>query len=165
MAASAVPNTAGILEKARAKRAEVQEASPVDIVIPNTGGLIFGRYKPLDYKTLRRVGKKYDKPVANDPDAEANAEISGATEILSLALIEFLVKDEDDKLVRIDPSTPVRYKEIAQHLEIDTSVADSDRFIVGELMGDDLTLMTHYAKYAEETGQVDQDADEEVFTS
>lgn len=134
------PEAGGLLENLRRRRESLAADATTLLDVPGYGGLLTVRYRTLDAKAIKQIGKRAESAGRLSGD-EATAELNGGVDQIAASCVEVLVRDQETgALSPIDPSgEPRRFdRRLAELLGFE---AENGRQVVYGVFGPDMHIM------------------------
>lgn len=134
------PEAGGLLDNLRRRRESLAADATTLLDVPGYGGLLTVRYRTLDAKAIKQIGKRAESAGRLSGD-EATAELNGGVDQIAASCVEVLVRDADTgNLSPIDPSgEPRRFdRRLAELLGFE---AENGRQVVYGVFGPDMHIM------------------------
>lgn len=134
------PEAGGLLERLQQRREQLSADATTLLDVPGYGGLLTVRYRTLDAKAIKQIGKRAESAGRLSGD-EATAELNGGVDQLAASCVEVLVRDpETGALSSPDPTGDTRRfdRRLAELLGF---AAENGRQVVYGIFGPDMHIM------------------------
>lgn len=150
-----------LLAKAREARQSVKDRAPKNFEIPGTDNVIYAKYKPLDYREIRSVKVEFQDPENPSPDEE----ISLLVGVLSRALLDVLVHDEETDKYTPLAKEPSGWRDLADALGIEVDPDLPVSYVIKAIFPTEMHLVTHGSTVMSWAAGVEAEADKAVLDS